>query len=332
MATSRVRMSGNGIFLRDADDQSLVSLKNEARSQMRIATFNVQNLRLHADEGHEYLEGAVDGDTPEPDRAGPLAHADRVETARVISAASPDVLALQEVFDLETLDFFRDRFLIPAGAKSYNYQYCKRGNDGRGLNVAALSRKKARRVKSHADKTGADLGLVNLPTYLRDEPIFRRDCLELDLDTVTLFICHFKAPYPDAVKAHEVRTAEAQAVRRIIQNRYPDPSRENWIILGDFNEPVSDHTQAGSALDALCSTFAVDLADRRDPGENWTYEVPGTHQHTRPDRILVSPALAKAFPNARLKIIRSGMRKKSVSDARPRASDHALIYADFPSL
>ncbi|NNJ69029.1 MAG: endonuclease/exonuclease/phosphatase family protein [Boseongicola sp.] len=299
---------------------------------MRIATFNVQNLRLRAEDGRAHLDGAVDSDTSEPARAGALAHADRMETAKVIAKANADIVALQEVFDLATLDFFHARFLTLAGATPYEFRYCKKGNDGRGLNVAALSQKQARTVKSHADKTGADLDLSNLPTYLRDEPIFRRDCLELQLDRVTLFICHFKAPYPDPIKAWVIRHAEARSVRRIIQKRFLNPSCENWIILGDFNEPVSDQTQSGSALDVLCNEFAVDLAHRQHQGENWTFEVPNTHAHTRPDRILVSPALATAYPDTHLQIIRSGMHTNPGSNAQPRASDHALIYADFPGL
>jgi hypothetical protein len=29
---------------------------------------------------------------------------------------------------------------------------------------------------------------------LRDHPLLRRDCLQVEFDTFTLFVCHFKAP------------------------------------------------------------------------------------------------------------------------------------------
>ncbi len=266
-----------------------------------------------------------------------LAFADRVETARIIAAARADVVALQEVFDLETLDFFTDRFLVPAGAKDYKHRYCIKGNDGRGLNVAALSRSEAV-VQSHAGKSGADLRLTGLSEDLRDLPVFRRDCLEMALDSAVLFICHFKAPYPDEKKALNVRHAEAQAVRRLVENRFPQPETRRWIVLGDFNEPASRENGGRTALEVFGDGFAVDLLDRLPKGHDWTYELPESHLHTRPDRILVSPALAREFPDAQPKIIRSGMDPERLDKNggsrgwHPRASDHALVYADFPGL
>ena len=305
---------------------------------MRIATFNVQNLRLRKRNGQRILDGASDTDMPEPTSYYALAFADRVKTARIIAAASADVVALQEVFDLETLDFFNDRFLIPAGAKDYRHRYCIKGNDGRGLNVAALSRFAARRVQSHAEKSGAELGLTDLSKELRDLPLFRRDCLEVDLGTAVLFICHFKAPYPDVEKAFRVRRAEAQAVRRLVEDRFPNPEAQRWIVLGDLNEPAPHECQGESALEVFGDGFAIDLLDRLPKGRDWTYELPESHLHTRPDRILASPALAREFPDVQPRIIRAGMDPKRLEmDAgsgswHPTASDHALVYADFQGL
>ena len=308
---------------------------------MRIATFNLQNLRLRTRDGRPVLDGAADQDWPEILRPSDLARADRVETASVIASAQADILALQEVFDLDTLNFFHDQFLAEAGSPPYPHRYCLEGNDGRGLNVAALSRREPISVRGHAELTGADLGLADLPADLRDHPIFRRDCLELDFDKVTLFVCHFKAPYPDVAKAHVVREAEAQAVRMIVEARFGDPKSERWIILGDFNEPARVTDNSRSALEPLKSDFAIDLLDRLTPGSDWTYEVPDTHLHSRPDRIFVSPRLAHEYPDVRPHIIRSGMAPvrhnpsnglASEAHGGPHASDHALVYADFPGL
>ena len=304
---------------------------------MRVATFNLQNLRLRIRDGVPVLDGAADQDRPDMRRSTALANADRAETARVIANANPDFLALQEVFDLSALDFFHDRFLLKAGALDYAHRYCSAGNDGRGLNVAALSRRKPIHVLSHANLSGEDLGLSDLPADLREHPIFRRDCLEVAFETVTLFVCHFKAPYPDADKAHVVRKAEAQAVRKILEARFPNPDRAHWIILGDLNEPARLDATQRSALEPLKAGFAVDLLDRLAPGTDWTYEVPATHLHSRPDRILVSPKLAEEFPDVRPQIVRSGMKLAGEIGGRdaseePHASDHALVYADFPRL
>lgn len=305
---------------------------------MRIATFNVQNLRLRTRDGRNMLDGAWDRDTPEPDPSSALAHADRMKTAKVICDSGADVVALQEVYDRDTLDFFHDRFLVPAGAEPYDQRHCIKGNDGRGLNVAVLSRRPVKKIESHADKTGGDLGLANLPREFRDFPIFRRDCLEVHLDTVVLFICHFKAPYPDVDRAFTVRRAEAAAVRRIIETCFTVPETERWIVLGDFNEPAYGESARGSAMNALCDGFAVDLLDRLPQGRDWTFEVPDSHLHSRPDRILVSPRLAREFPAVQPQIIRSAMDISRSDEGplptgwHPRASDHALVYVDLPGL
>ena len=308
---------------------------------MRVATFNLQNLRLRRRDGRLALDGAADQDQPDALRPIDLAHADRIETARVIAQGQADVVALQEVFDLDALDFLHDRYLLEAGSQAYPYRYCLKGNDGRGLNVAALSRRPPLSVRSHATLTGADLGLSDLPSDLRDYPIFRRDCLALEFETVTLFACHFKAPYPDVAKAHIVREAEARAVRKIVEAHFRDPGQERWIILGDFNEPTRKDLTSKSALEPLKTGLAIDLLDRLTPGTDWTYEVPDSHLHSRPDRIFVSPRLAREYPDLRPQIIRSGMEAarhicgdeaSSGSSSDPHASDHALVYADFPSL
>ena len=308
---------------------------------MRIATFNLQNLRLRTRDGRPVLDGAADQDQPGILRPTDLARADRIETAKVIARAEADIIALQEVFDLATLDFFHDRFLREAGAPDYPYRYCLKGNDGRGLNVAALSRRQPIHVRSHASLTGADLGLANIPAELRNHPIFRRDCLELEFQAITLFACHFKAPYPDKERASIVREAEARAVRKIVEARFEHPERERWIILGDFNEPARADEDFQSALEPIKSGFGIDLLDRMALGTDWTYELPGTHLHSRPDRIFVSPKLAEEYPDVCPQIVRTGMRasrhdfeevRATISESAPTASDHALVYADFPGL
>lgn len=295
---------------------------------MRIATFNVQNLRLRQRDGSPHLDGAVDGDARGLPRAMSLDIADRRRTAKLIAEADADVVALQEVFDTDALDFFHDRFLVPAGAEPYPHRICLPGNDGRGLNVAALSRIAPQRADGHANLTGSDLGLRDLPDDLIDRPLFRRDCLRLDLRGITLFICHFKAPYPDPETAWTVRNAEARGVRALIEHAFSDPAEAEWIALGDFNEHAAQSGAATSAVAPLTEGFGVDLSDRLAPDSGWTFETPDTHRRSRPDRIIVSPRLARHYPLAIPRIL----RPQAGPGTRPHASDHALIYIDFPGL
>lgn len=295
---------------------------------MRIATFNVQNLRLRQRASQFVLDGAVDRDMPEFGRSDALDAADRRRTARVIRDANADVVALQEVFDLATLDYFHDHCLLPAGAAPYPYRHCLPGNDGSGLNVAALGRIEPLRIESHARLTAEELALDDVPDELKGTPLFRRDCLRLDYEALTLFICHFKAPYPDVERAWAVRRAEAEGVRAIVERAFDKPAQSRWIVLGDFNEPVRDPDSGPSAIAPLKDGFTVDLADRLRDATPWTYETPDTHLHSRPDRILVSPRLATEYPGAVPRIIRA----RGDTHARPHASDHALVFADFPGL
>lgn len=309
---------------------------------MRLATFNVQNLRLRERQGNPVLDGATDRDFDNQPRSVEQNIADRQMTAKVIAEAKADIVALQEVFDAETLEFFYAHFLLPAGSPAYPTRICLPGNDGRGLDLAVLSKTEPLRVKSHADLTGADCGLLDLPEDLRDHPLFRRDCLELEFETFTLFVCHFKAPYPDAGKAQIVREAEARAVRAIVVNQFPKPETEYWMIVGDFNEPSTGNDNKNSALKPLKQGFSEDLLDRLPRGTDWTFEVPDTHIHSRPDRIFLSPRLAKQYPQTVPQIVRTGMTRylcepdsmslHDKSNNRSHASDHALVYADFPDL
>ena len=81
---------------------------------MRIATFNVQNLRLSGSPAGARLSGAQDRDdsgaSMADDRA--LDPIDRLLTAAILKRADADVVALQEVFDQETLDHFHDHYLV----------------------------------------------------------------------------------------------------------------------------------------------------------------------------------------------------------------------------
>jgi endonuclease/exonuclease/phosphatase family metal-dependent hydrolase len=307
---------------------------------MRIATFNLQNLRLRERQDQLVLDGAVDHDFDDHPRSIEQDILDRELTAKVIAGVQADIVALQEVFDEKTLEYFCDHFLVPAGAPDYPIRICLPGNDGRGLDVAVLATIKPLKVKSHAHLTGADFGLDELPDGLRDRPLFRRDCLQVDFETFTLFVCHFKAPYPDTEKAYLVREAEARAVRKIVEARFPEPETARWIILGDFNEPEMSNVNQPSALAQLRQGFAVGLLDRMKPGTDWTFEVPDTHVQSRPDRILLSPKLAMEYSEAMPQIVRTGMRR-SLADtteaghtvqSNSHASDHALVYVALPDL
>lgn len=304
---------------------------------VRILTFNVQNLRLRRPGGRPRLDGARDTDSPED--AGPgaaaLDLADRRLTARVIAEADADVVCLQEVFDAATLDFFHDHLLRATGAAPWPFRVCLPGNDGRGRDVAVMSRRPLEEVASHARLTAEELGLPPLPGAA-GRPVFRRDCLEVLVSGLRLYVCHFKAPGPEPAAAWTVRRREAEALRALIARRFADPGRGLWLIAGDLNEPPPGAGEP--AIAPILPPFSVDLVARMPEAERWTWA--GQGRRARPDALLASPALGAACPGAVPRALRAGMGAEAGPDAgprlpdvgrhRPHASDHAALLVDLP--
>lgn len=323
---------------------------------MRIATFNVQRLRLRQVSGSPVLGGARDSDDPrDRGKQTPIIDAiDRRLTARVLAELDADVVALTELFDQATLDHFHDAWLLPAGASPYPHRVCLPGNDGRGFDVALMSRQPLADVASHAQLTSRDLDLPPDPAIAPDTPIFRRDCLQARVGALTLFVCHFKAPYPDIKRARRIRRIEALAVRRIIERHFAGDSQALWLVLGDLNEhhppkasslstpEIASGADQESALLPLTDGFAVDLGARMAPDERWSYRDPATGRYSRPDALLASPALAARVPDAVPFLVKSGLEQEitrytgprlaGVGEHRPHASDHAALAIDLPGL
>lgn len=253
------------------------------------------------------------------------------------------------------------------------------GNDKRGIDVGVLSRRPLGRVTSHAHWTYRDFGLWtpelaaaiegerrnrdDLPSRgTAGDRIFRRDCLEVDIDagegrTLTLFICHFKANPPHREATHPIRLAEAKAVRRIIQMRFGKEARDAaWAICGDLNDyveidgdPSMPDLVTGqttrSALSVLLegadghAPFAFDANQLiADPRERWTTYFPRDDVYSQLDHILLSPALWQKNQGRRPTIIRGGLPHRAARYAgpryprigfdRPKASDHCPLVME----
>lgn len=308
---------------------------------MRIASFNLQNLRLRGEGGEARLDGARDMNLPGDLREQPTPFdvTDRRLTALVLAQIDADIVALQEVFDTASLDFFHDRFLLETDTKPYPFRYCIDGNDGRGLDVALMSRLEPDFVESNVDVTPADLGMSDIPPNMAGKPVFRRDCLIAGFGDLTLFVCHFKAPYPDPKTAWIVRNMEAQAVRVLIERRFADPLDAQWMVIGDLNEPRIIGTPPDGSLAPLAENFGVDLLERVEVAGRWTYFESQSGAYSRPDAIIVSPVLAERFPDAAPFFVRTGISRRAaahegkrfaeVGEHRPHASDHAALGIDL---
>jgi len=303
---------------------------------MRVATLNVQNLKLEPTGAGGKLRGAWDSGTPEEPS---LDAADRRLTAALVKEIDADIVALQEVYDQATLDHFHAAELVPAGAPAYGERICLPGNDGRGLDVALMSRRPVDAVHSYAALRPGDLGLPVPDGVDPVLPVFRRDCLMARIGPLTLFVCHFKSPYPDAGIAWVTRRLEALATRRLVERHCGGRDDLLWLVLGDLNEPDGTGERAIAPLE---DGFSVDLMLRVAAPERWTFYDPPTGLYHRPDAMLASPALAAGWPDAVPAVVRKGLGREATRFAgprlagvgrhRPHASDHAAVVIELAGL
>ncbi len=292
----------------------------------------------------------------------------RQMTAQAIRDCDADVLCLQEVDGLEALRWFHDRYLSRALDEPYEHFALLEGNDRRGIDVAVASRRGLPiRVMSNATLTYRDLDLFD--DELRrwgaspDDRIFKRDALEVEVETeagvLTLWICHFKSMTEGRDRTMGVRRAEARAVRRLVEAKFGARAAEaDWAILGDLND-YRDRIRLvrgeGKVLETICERadatgfdpfhadrFAVDLVERLPPLERWTHYWAEGRELAALDHLFVSPALARANPEARPTVIRAALphrvqiermrpapagfdRYPRVGFDRPKASDHCPV-------
>lgn len=298
-------------------------------------------------------------------------------TALAIAETDADVICLQEVDSQEALDLFYENYLRPVlrqkfGAATkgldreqrdrvssgwfYDHRVVVPGNDTRGIDVAVMSRFPIATV-SNADLTydflrdaPLDWAALEPLAATRGGKIFPRDCLEIEVATpfgpLVLFNCHFKSMQPlskngdGRADTRWLRTAEAAAVRRIVERRFgADAAQANWAICGDLNDyrAIEGVAAPGSALDALLDDgFCVDAMERLSVEERWTHYFAADDVYVALDYLLLSPALAAANAQAAPSVVRKGQpyrvprlegapRFPRIGWARPKASDHCPV-------
>lgn len=359
---------------------------------IRLATFNVENLFSRFDFSGRYLREQTLVGTYKFEQRDQFelahmvfsaVHADdmRQMTALALAEADADIVCVQEVDNEEALNVFYENYLKPvlhqrfaAGTKGldgaarhshshryfYDWRHILPGNDRRGIDVGVLSRREIG-LRSHASfgynlirDAGIDWAALEALGESMDKPVFRRDCLELDVDVdgapLTIFNCHFKsrggAPVDEngVSNTAPIRHAEATAVRHIIESRFGKRTADaNWVICGDLNdyaevdgEPVNGHGLAPLLEDG----FAVNPVWQLPAKERWTHYHPGRDMHVQLDYILLSPALARANRDAKPEILRHGQpyrvprvphegRYPRVGWDRPKASDHCPVVIEL---
>ncbi|MCB1416100.1 MAG: endonuclease [Nitratireductor sp.] len=290
---------------------------------VRVATFNAENLmqrfdfsgyrnELRRDRALQMLDVKDERHFRQLEQARVVAHTDDAMqlTALAIADCQADIICLQEVENLDALHAFEYGYLFKMIGSGYRHKYLAEGNDGRGIDVAVMTRPETADgqeiefigLQSHAHITYGDFGLYAKELAemgeLPHERIFRRDCLEIDFKVgghpITLYVCHFKSmgAGKNGQEGRDytmpIRRAEARAVRRIIEDKFGKgrTEKKRWMICGDLNDyrerlVIEGDRHRGyrftpvreneSGIDPLLSDgFSVNLVERRSEMERWT--------------------------------------------------------------
>ncbi len=324
---------------------------------LRLATFNCENLMMRCDFRRAGIADARERLTEVDDALvaaqvdsafNVLSEDDRTLTAQALAETRAEVCALQEIENLVTLTAFDTRYLSEYTGAPYAERILLEGNDERGIDVGLLSRLPVTFVRSHARETYGTLGIAPPRRLSVNDYAFRRDCLEVDIAkegrVLTLFICHFKSMHGGRDDTRTIREAEARAVRLIVGRRFEHPAREDWVILGDFNDycEVDGKPLRRNGLRPLVGDgFAIDLASYAvtDPFDRWTHHYPGDGTYGALDHMFLSPALAARNPDPAVHVVRGGtpyraeryegFRFPGIGWNEPKASDHCPLVAEL---
>jgi endonuclease/exonuclease/phosphatase family metal-dependent hydrolase len=248
-----------------------------------------------------------------------IGDAQRKSTAKVILANEPDVVALQEVENMEALKQFNRRYL----KRAYPYQMLIDANDPRLIDVAVLSRLPIVHVRTHQFDPDEEGDLI-----------FSRDCLEVDVqapsgEVLTLFVNHFKSQIGGG---GERRLKQAKRVAEIVQERFGNDLRGgDFAVVGDLNSgPETPELAPLLGLPGLENVIQTRLPE----AERWTHAYRKVIQQL--DYMLLSPTLAAKNAKPTPQIERRGLNTKVAAYTGPRfpgvagegteASDHCGVF------
>lgn len=303
--------------------------------QITIGTANFNNLfsrfdfRLEAEVGalppgeveYEKIRKIVTEDIPERAieyRGRALKHkepAARKALAERIARLNLDIVAVQEVEDLETLEYFA-RHEVGNGAL-YPYITLVEGNDPRLIDLAVLSRYPLGAVTTWKHAEHPDIP---------GERIFSRDMLQFEvLNTsrtkrlFTGFNNHLKShfvPFTDdpiegAKRANAKRRAQAEAAAQIIATQMRPDSP--FVILGDMNDhfdspqlaPLVGNAGLGlvNALQNAEESHPIPATSSPPATHLWTHRFKPANQPAEYhlfDQIWLSPTLAPHLVSAHI--------------------------------
>ena len=229
---------------------------------LRVATFNVENLfaRWKFDEDVDPSRANKHGWTVDDTLFDELGVDEKTLTGMAVREVKADVIALQEVENVDTLKHFRSEYL--GGRSAYPYVAGLDGNDPRLIDVAVLSRLPIVRIRSHQH-----LMDPKSPTAT----LFSRDCLEVDVEAgngtvVTLFVNHLKSMMGGRKNTRARRQRQAKKVVELVKERFgAKAGKAPFIVLGDLNDYPERDKQGTSGITELVNWDQVENVILRRP-------------------------------------------------------------------
>ena len=263
--------------------------------QLTVATYNVLNMFDDQDDPYHADEG-----TPAKPRE------ELTLLAKSLAQLNADVVAFQEVENRFYLRRFVDVFLPDLGYENIVHF---EGNDGRGIDVCLVSRVPIGPVRSyrHLKFPGPD-GTVRK---------FNRDLLAVSVeppgaDPLEVWVVHLKSNSGGREFAEPVRQAEANQVRKLLDEQFGADPAARILLVGDFNDTWESSTmktivgEGSMALWSATSELGGELPDTYNKGE----------YQSMIDFILCSPAMAATYVEGSFQVV-PGSPETTGSDHNP---------------
>jgi endonuclease/exonuclease/phosphatase family metal-dependent hydrolase len=207
------------------------------------------------------------------------------------------------------------------------------GNDRRGIDVGLMIRKgfagDILNIRTHADESINGGRVRRNVGYITPEPIFSRDCLEVEMQVngrvLTFLINHFKAQDKRTASANVAkRRRQAERVAQI--TLAVEQSGKLPIVLGDLNVDPRHLVIPGD--DSLSPLLTLEILQDPFPEDTWTHYYVPAKNVSRLDYVLPHRDLKVV----ETKIVRQGLTAKCKQYPGPRyptigaelteASDH----------
>ncbi|MDX1919207.1 MAG: endonuclease/exonuclease/phosphatase family protein [Candidatus Caenarcaniphilales bacterium] len=255
---------------------------------------------------------------------GPVGMAARKLTAKVITQNDPDIIALQEVENLEALLQFNRKYLD----NLYPFAMVIDGNDLRQIDVGLLSKYEIGCVRTHRFEPEGSAPSART---------FSRDCLEATVNlpegkNLTFFVNHFKSKIGGG---EEKRQVQSERVAEILKERFGESLEGNFVVVGDLNNNYdAPELQSLLALDDLENVIL-----RLPEDERWTHYYKKGKLAEQLDYILLSPDLKNKNIKEKPFIERRGLgsdidfydgeRFDESLTGKDGASDHCAVFIEL---